>query len=338
MLRAAVIGAGQPGLYHMEAYRRHPAVELRALWSRTDARARTAGAAPIITTDVDAILDDPEIDLVSLCVPNHLHAELGIRALRAGKHVFCEAPMTSRLDDAESLAEAVAETGRKFYLGQIDRVEPAFRAIKALTDAGDLGTPFFIESTFWGSGWTRNKPADWWGRSFHNPEVVLVSLGCFPISLMHWIAGPIVEVEAYGRKAGWPGQAHHDTVIANVQFASGALGRMIVTESAQRPYSIDLAVYGDGGTAINNQVYFSRLSGVTRDEFITLPIPLIGWQAYPDETIQDLFSAEIDEFVACIQHDKTPAVDIHAGVAISRTLDAIARSVATGQPAGVLAT
>jgi len=337
MLRAAVIGTGEPGLYHIEAYRRRPGVELRAIWSRTWERARAMGeqfdATP--TTELDAILNDDQIDLVSLCVPNHLHAELAIQALRAGKHVFCEVPMISRIEDAAALVAAVEESGRKFYVGQLDRVEPAFRAIKSLVDAGDLGTPFLLESTFLGNGWTPNMPANWWGRDARNPEIVLVSLGCFPISLMQWIAGPVVEAEAYGRKAGGESRRHHDTVIANLRFGSGALGRMVVTESARRPYSIDLSVYGDRGTAINNQIYLERLAGVTRNEFIDLPIPLISWQSFPDETIQGLFLAEIDEFVASIQEDTPPAVDIHQGVAISQTLDAIARSLASGQPENV---
>jgi predicted dehydrogenase len=337
-MRAAVIGSGEPGLYHMEAYRRHPGVELRAIWSRRAARSHSVGARfspPVATMDLDAILNDDQIDLVSLCVPNQLHAELAIRALRAGKHVFCEVPMVSRLEDADDLLAAVEETGRKFYVGQIDRVEPAFLAIKALVDAGDLGTPFLLESTFLGRGWTPKMPADWWGWDVRNPEIVLVSLGCFPVSLLQWVAGPITEVEAYGRKAAGASQRHHDTVVVNLRFESGALGRIVVTESARRPYSIDLSVYGDRGTAINNQLFLERLAGVARDEFIDLPIPLIRWRSFPDETIQGLFSAEIDQFIACIETDTPPAVDIYQGVAIIRTLDAIARSLASGQPAVV---
>ena len=91
-------------------------------------------------------------------------------------------------------------------------------------------------------------------------------------------------------------------------------------------------MYGDRGTAINNQLYLERLAGVTRDEFIELPIPLISWQSFPDETIQGLFSAEIAQFVDSVAHDAPPAVGIHEGVAIARTLDAIARSLVTGAP------
>ena len=333
MLGAAVIGTGQPGLYHAEAYRRRPDVELRAVWSRREARARQVGdhfGAAVCTSDLDAILGDDGIDLVSICTPNHLHVEPALRALRAGKHVFIEAPMVSRGVKADALVAAAEETGRKVYVGQIDRVEPAFRAIKKLADEGDLGAPFLLESTFISSGWTGGKPADWWGRDPRNPEIVLVSFGCFPVSLLRWVAGPIVEVQAYGRLAGPADLPHHDTVIANLRFESGALGRMVITERAQRPYSIDLAVYGDRGTAINNRLYLSKLRGLAREEFIELPIPLIEWRAYPDETIQSLFSAEIEEFVGCVRDDTPPAVDAREGAAIIKTLEAMARSLQSG--------
>ncbi len=142
MYRAAVIGTGQPGLYHMAAYLRRRDVRLTALWGRsaghTEELARQFGV-PLATTDLDRILGDDQIDLVSICVPNHLHAEYAIRALQAGKHVFCEVPMLSRVDDAGPLLQAVAHSGLTFYVGQLDRVEPAFRAIKRFAEAGDLG-------------------------------------------------------------------------------------------------------------------------------------------------------------------------------------------------------
>jgi predicted dehydrogenase len=332
-VHAAVIGTGAPGLYHMRAYAEHPRAELVAVWGRDEARLaelQREHHLSLATHDLDAVLARQDIDCVSLCVPNHLHAGWAIRALRAGKHVFCEVPLVPRREDAAAMVAAVTETGRVLQVGQIDRFEPAFVNIKRLVDAGELGKPFLAESRFLGRGWTRDMPADWWGRDAANPQIALVSLGCFPISLLRWVMGPVAEVSAFGAQQGWPHQAHDDTVSINLRFQSGALGRVLISEAAQRPYALDLAVYGDQGTVVNNRLALNKLLDVGRDTFFELPIPLISWRDYPDPAVQGLFDAQIAGFVDSIETNRPPLVDVHEGVAIAATLDAAARSLGTG--------
>jgi predicted dehydrogenase len=144
--------------------------------------------------------------------------------------------------------------------------------------------------------------------------------------------GPVAQVSAYATRQGWPHQAHEDTVVANLRFQSGAVGRILVSEAAQRPYAMDLAVYGDQGTIVNNQLALNRLLDVGRDEFFELPIPLITWRAYPDPAVQGLFDAAIDEFLRSIQAGNPPSVDVQEGAAIAATLDGIIQSIETGQP------
>ena len=333
--RAAVIGTGQPGLFQMQSYALSQRAELVAIWGRNEnqlARLRQHYGLALATTDLDAILAHEDIDCVSLCVPNQFHAEWSERALRAGKHVFCEVPMVPQRAEGERMVRAVEETGRILMVGQIDRFEPAFIHIRRMTDSGELGRPFLAESRFLGRGWTRSKPLDWWGRDAANPQIALVSLGCFPISLLRWVMGPIVEVSAYATRQGWPNQAHDDTVTINLRFKSGALGRALVSEAAQHPYALDLAVYGEEGTIINNQLASNRWLDVGRDEFVELPIPLIAWEEYPDPAIQSLFDAEIEAFLESIDAGTPPPVDVHEGTAIAVVLDAVAESVTTGMP------
>lgn len=335
---AAVIGTGQPGLYHLQAYAENPMSEVAAIWGRDGEKldhVQRAFDVPLVTTNVEAVLARPDIDCISLCVPNHLHADLAVRALRAGKHVFCEVPMVPRARDAAELVAAVEETGRVFMAGQLDRFEPAFVTIKQLVESGDLGRPFLAESAFMSRGWTRHKPTDWWGRDPANPQIVLVSLGCFPISLLRWVIGPIVEVSAYATRQGWPHQDHDDTIILNARFQNGALGRAVISEATQRPYALDLAVHGDQGTVVNNELALNRFLDVGRDEFFQLPIPLIAWEAYPHSAVQALFNAEIEAFLHAIETGTKPPVDVHESAAIAATLDAVAQSIETGEPVSV---
>lgn len=336
--RAAVIGTGQPGLYHMQAYYQNPRAELVAVWGRDEAKLaqlRQEYGLSLATTDLEALLARRDVDCLSLCVPNHLHADWSARALQAGKHVFCEAPMVPRLPDASPILQAVKETGLIFQVGQIDRFEPVFVHIKRLVDTGELGQPFLAESNFLGRGWTRHMAADWWGRDPRNPQIVLVSLGCFPISLLRWVMGPVVEVSACATRHGWPHQSHDDTVIINLCFHSGAMGRVLISEAAQRPYALDLAIYGDQGTAVNNRLALNRFLDVGRDEFLELPIPLIAWREYPDPAVQELFDAQVAAFLNSIETSEPPAVDVHEGAAIAATLDAVAQSIEAGRSVAV---
>ena len=333
--RAAVIGTGQPGLYQMQSYARNPRTELVAAWGRNEAqlaRVQQEYDLSLATIDLEEILARKDVDCVSICAPNQLHADWSERALRAGKHVFCEAPMVPRRLDAEKMIRAVEETGLVLMVGQIDRFEPAFIHIKRMVEARELGRPFLAESRFLGRGWTRHKPLDWWGRDAANPQIALVSLGCFSISLLRWVMGPITEVSAYATRQGWPGQAHDDTVTINLRFEGGALGRVLVSEATQQPYALDLTVYGDEGTIVNNQLASNRWLDVGRDEFLELPIPLIAWEEYPDPAIQSLFDAEIEAFVESIGGGAPPPVDVREGAAIAAALDAAAESIAKGKP------
>ena len=233
------------------------------------------------------------------------------------------------------MAEVAEETGAVLQVGQIDRFEPVFLHARRLVEGGDLGCIFFAEAAFQGRGWTQKMPADWWGRDPRNPELVLISVGCMPVSLLRWLVGPITEVSAYGFRHGWTHQSHHDTVIANLRFESGAVGRILVTEAAQRPYGLDLTLYGDEGTLRNNRLVLNRWTDLGRDEFTELPIPEIPWKSYPDPAIQGLFNAEIRAFVQAIEEGTAPPVDAREGAAIMATLEAIAESLGTGQPVAV---
>lgn len=88
---------------------------------------------------VDALLADPEIDAVSVCVANHAHAEISIKALELGKHVLCEKPMATTLEDCEKMVEAARKSGKYLMIGQNQRLAKAHRKAKELLKEGVIG-------------------------------------------------------------------------------------------------------------------------------------------------------------------------------------------------------
>jgi predicted dehydrogenase len=109
-------------------------------------------------TSYDEILADPDVDIVLIATPNHLHKEQAIRALRAGKHVLCEKPVMMSSQDLIDVLAVAKEEGRVFYPRQNRRWDYDYLVAKKIMDDHMLGDVFSVESTFVGS---RGIPGDW---------------------------------------------------------------------------------------------------------------------------------------------------------------------------------
>ncbi len=135
-MKIGLLGTGF-GLAHARIYDRHPDVEEVVVFGRTPAKlekvAKELGVAT--TTDIDRIYDDPNIDLVDVCLPTPLHADHVMRALQVGKHVLCELPLASTMRDAERVVEAQAASDRQVFVDMFGRFDPASEFLhNAITD------------------------------------------------------------------------------------------------------------------------------------------------------------------------------------------------------------
>ncbi len=108
----------------------------------------------------EAVLEDPEVDVVLIATPNHLHRDMAIAAMRAGKHVLCEKPVTPTSAELEDILAVAKETGKIFYPRQNRRWDEDFLITKKIYDEKLLGKTFSIESRVLGS---RGIPGDWRG-------------------------------------------------------------------------------------------------------------------------------------------------------------------------------
>ncbi len=110
--------------------------------------------------DYDDMLADPEVDIILIALPNHLHKDAAIRAMRAGKHVLCEKPVMMSSQDLVDVMEVAKETGKIFYPRQNRRWDKDYLTIKKIYDEGTVGNTFNIECRIMGS---RGIPGDWRG-------------------------------------------------------------------------------------------------------------------------------------------------------------------------------
>jgi predicted dehydrogenase len=151
----AVIGAGAIGLDHIQSFQMHPAAKVVAIAELSAKRGREAAdtyTVPDVVTDYQTLLARPDIDVISIALPNYLHVSVGLDALRAGKHVMLDKPMATNAKDA---AKLIAESKKRrvtLMVGQNMRFSPEVQTARHLINQGKLGEVYHAKTA-----WTRRS-------------------------------------------------------------------------------------------------------------------------------------------------------------------------------------
>lgn len=191
MIRVAIVGAGIGGL-HLEGLKALPEhYEVRTICDLDAARAEALvqGDAIAIETDFDRVLDDPDIDLVDICLPPHLHFSASKAVMEAGKNVVCEKPLVPSLQQADALLRVAEATGRVLTPVFQYRYGPAMAKLNALRQAGLLGKAYSASlvthwnrdaayyAVDWRGTWAGENGGAILGHAIHNHDLVTKVLG-----------------------------------------------------------------------------------------------------------------------------------------------------------------
>jgi predicted dehydrogenase len=150
-IRTAIFGTGFMGRVHLEAVRRLQSVEVAGIAGRNADAAQRLGegfSVPTIVTDYREVLRDPAIDAVHICTPNAQHFPMAKDALRAGKHVLCEKPLATSVEQAEELVSLAAELGVRNSVCHNLRFYPMVQQMRSMRQAGDLGEILIVQGTY----------------------------------------------------------------------------------------------------------------------------------------------------------------------------------------------
>ena len=160
-MRAAVIGYGGMGGWHVDRILTSDVAELAGIYDIKEARSELARSRGIHAYEsLDALLADESVELVTVAIPNDVHEEVVVAALNAGKNVICEKPVTLTLESLERMIAAAEKNKVHFSTHQNRRWDVDFLAMKQIHDSGEIGKVFNIESRVHGS---RGIPSDWRG-------------------------------------------------------------------------------------------------------------------------------------------------------------------------------
>ena len=297
---------------------------LVAVASRSEEKAQSYAAEweiPRAFGSYQAMLDDPEIDVVYNSLPNHLHTEWTIKALKAGKHVLCEKPLAISLAEVDAMRSAVVEGGNVLAEAFMYRHHPQTLKVKELVDSGEIGTVRLIKGAF---TFTLTNPGD--VRLY--PEMgggSLWDVGCYPISYARFILGS-EPIEAFGWQL--TGESGIDEVFAGqlrfiddvfVQFDCGfrslSRSRLLVVGSKGT-----LSVSTPFKPEINEEI---KIFG--EDEVQTIEIP--G---------QELYIGEVEDMADAILLGKPPRISLEDSRSNVAAILALLRSAQEGSPIRIL--
>ena len=332
-----IVGLGTWGIKHARVYSSHPDARLAAVCDIRRERAEQVAAqfgAARATDDFRELIEDPNVEAVSVVTPDFAHFEPVECAARAGKHVLVEKPMATTVRDAQLVVDLVEQTGVKLMVDFHNRWNPAFHSARRSLLNGELGAPVSALIKLHDTIYVPTGMLSWADRSS-----ILWFLGSHGADLLRWIIGAEVETVYCVSHSGVLASRGIDTadVYHTVfQFENGAIATMetgwILPES--EPVIIDLKfdlVCSDGAIKIDHS-HNRTLQKVTRDR-IEFPNLLGDIEVFGRE--YGLTLESIRHFVDCVVDDEVPLVTANDGLVNTRTLVAAEESARTGVPVRV---
>ncbi|HLZ70265.1 MAG TPA: Gfo/Idh/MocA family oxidoreductase [Dehalococcoidia bacterium] len=240
---------------HLPAFAADPHARLVAVASGHVGTAQAA-AAQFSVLRVYAhwqeLVADPEIDAVSICTPNALHAQIAIAAARAGKHVLVEKPMAVSLAEADAMIEAARAAGTVLMVAHNLRFQPLFAAARRELAADAIGRIFSARGVFGHAGpdGARGATSDWFWREDAAGGGALLDLGIHMVDILRWFVGePVVDVMAMTARVQKPTFAD-DNALVLLCFAGGALATMQASWTARPGVDRLVTVQGERGRLV----------------------------------------------------------------------------------------
>jgi len=261
MIKFAIIGCGRIAQRHAEHIQ--ATGQLVAICDIDPERAKVMAEKyqAKAYTDVAALLQqERDIDVVSICSPNGLHAQHSIAALNAGFHVLCEKPMAINVHDCGEMIKAAEKNNKRLFAIKQNRFNPPVEAVKNVIDAGKLGKIYSVQlSCFW------NRNADYYANSWKGTKDMdggtLYTQFSHFIDLLYWIVGDVKKAYSiFGNFAHKDTIEFEDTGVVALEFYNGAIGTINYTvNSFEKNMEGSLTIFGEKGTVKIGGQYLNEL-------------------------------------------------------------------------------
>ncbi len=336
-VKVAVLGSGFIANIHLESYTRFVSnAEVVAIYARTQEHARSLAdkyGIDRVYGDIDKMLDECDIDVVDICLPNFLHYQACLKAAAKNKHVICEKPLAMNLEQANEMIDALKSRNLKLMYAEELCFAPKYERVREMVEQGAVGKVYMLKQ-----GEKHDGPHSKW---FYSKETagggVMMDMGCHALAWFRWMNKGAKVKSVY---------AHMNTVfhkditdcddnsITIVEFDNEVTG--IAETSWAKPGGMDdrIEVYGNKGVtyadlfhgnsaltySVDGYGYAAEKAGSTQ-----------GWTfTIFEEAFNQGYPQELAHFIDCVQNDKKPLVTGEDGKAVLEILYAAYESARTG--------
>jgi predicted dehydrogenase len=329
-IRVAVIGLGWPGVMHLKGYLQHQDVDVIALCDANTSLAEKQAAEHGIETvygDHHQLLKRADLDAVSVCLPNFLHAPISLDALKAGKHVICEKPPALDARQARQMATTAKNKGLTLMYALCQRFTGQARLAKDYIEKGELGDIYYGRAVYHRRRGIPTGTGSWFVDKKRSGGGALIDIGVHALDCTWWLMGtpkPVaVSGNAYGKFAHTLPKSTHfdvdDSAFALIKFANDATLILECSWALNLPGGGAIQVAGtQGGAELNPLRLYTERDGIQLD--ISPQVPDV-----------DNFAGQTGHFIECVRRRKTPLMSGEQGVQLMQMLDGIYKSAASGK-------
>lgn len=302
MIQVGIIGLGGMGSTHFGCYTNNPQTKIVAVCDVDEAKLNGTGAVELnigataaidltgikTYTNLEDLINDPNVQLVDICLPTPLHCEATIAALRAGKHVFCEKPIALTESEAAAMELAQCESGRQLMIGHCLRYWPQYLKAHEIIESGEYGRPVYAR--FHRAGATPLWSWDGWLADGPRSGGAVLDMHIHDADTAMWWFGAPQQISADGH------------IVDDLPMTVDATWR-----------------YTDGPLVYLHGAWDNNGGGFRMAYKVVLEKGTVEWDSSKGETVflhsggqtQEItvaddfaYQAEIDDFVECLQENR----------------------------------
>lgn len=316
-IRVAVIGCGSIAKHrHLIEYNNNPHVEIVAVCDINEARVKETAEKyhAKAYTSYEALLESENIDAVSVCLPNYLHAPVSIAALNAGAHVLCEKPMATSREEAEQMIEAAERNNKKLMIGHNQRFVSSHQKARKLIEQGEVGKIYSFRTSFGHGGpegWSADGADSWFFKKDQAFIGAMGDLGVHKADLLRYLLGEeFVEVGAFVETNAKENIDVDDNATLILKTTSGIVGTLAASWAYTAKEDNSTILYGENATLrLEDDPEYSLIVQYNNGEVVKYELDGIQSNEDGGQTT----SHTIDHFVESILHDTNPLIDGEEG-------------------------
>jgi predicted dehydrogenase len=325
-MKVGIVGAGFMGTTHAAGWAETPA-EIIGFTAETTQESGTLGERynAKVYPSLDAML--PDVDVIDICSPTHLHHEMVLKAAAAGKHIVCEKPLARTTGQAQEMVIAGEEAGVQLLVAHVVRFFPEYALARSAVLEGQVGKPAVIR--LHRGSYRPKKPAGNWFLDEEKSGGILMDLMIHDYDYARWVAGEVESVSARRVTELHP-DAPVDYGLVILSHRSGVLSHIAGAWAYPPPtFRTHLEIAGERGL-------------IEFDSEDTAPIQNLilktGGSDAPDVALpsspvsESPYTTPIKEFYSALAEGKTTRVSATDGLAAVQIAEAALESAHTGQP------